>query len=221
MMRRVVNYLSHARNHLDRPYALAGTSLPDWMSVSDRRHRLRREALPRPAPTDTSPAAEILRGVLAHFEDDAWFHGSVGFQRVNAALTGRIRAAYPDRPEIRASFFGHVLVEILLDVHLMQSRPDALDAYYAALDALDVETVLAFVREHSEHSTRRLRALIDGFRASEFLRSYEDDAGVTLRLNQVGRRLRQPALPDDFDDIVGWARAHVREHAPALLTRGA
>jgi hypothetical protein len=38
-----MNYLAHGREHLDRPYFLAGTAVPDWLNVSDRRSRVRRK----------------------------------------------------------------------------------------------------------------------------------------------------------------------------------
>lgn len=38
-----MNYFAHGREHLDRPYFLAGTAVPDWLSVSDRGSRVRRK----------------------------------------------------------------------------------------------------------------------------------------------------------------------------------
>ncbi len=36
-----MNYLSHGFRFVDDPYFVAGTALPDWMSVLDRRNRAR------------------------------------------------------------------------------------------------------------------------------------------------------------------------------------
>src|SRR5690606_21605874 len=69
-----MNYLSHGHAYLDDdPWILAGTSLPDWLAAADRRCRVREEQA-------TALAAEggrlgaLARGVLAHLEDDRWFH---------------------------------------------------------------------------------------------------------------------------------------------------
>jgi hypothetical protein len=36
-----MNYFAHARPFLDQPYFMAGTGVPDWLTVVDRRVRLR------------------------------------------------------------------------------------------------------------------------------------------------------------------------------------
>ena len=36
-----MNYFAHALPFLDRPYFLAGTAVPDWLTVADRKVRLR------------------------------------------------------------------------------------------------------------------------------------------------------------------------------------
>ena len=36
-----MNYFAHGWNYVDAPYVLAGTAVPDWLSVVDRRVRAR------------------------------------------------------------------------------------------------------------------------------------------------------------------------------------
>ncbi len=36
-----MNYLAHGWRYTDEPYVLAGTAAPDWLSVIDRKIRLR------------------------------------------------------------------------------------------------------------------------------------------------------------------------------------
>jgi hypothetical protein len=66
-----MNYFAHARPFLDQPYFMAGTGMPDWLTVVDRRVRLRAkhaEALRH----DARPwVAQVAGGVLQPLRDDA------------------------------------------------------------------------------------------------------------------------------------------------------
>ncbi len=218
-----MNYLAHARDHLDEPYGLAGTSLPDWLRVLGRKHRIVTDSLPAPSADDT-PEDRILAGIRRHFVDDAWFHAAPAFEHVTAILTKRIRRAFPDpigapRPRhIRASFFAHVMMELLLDGWLIEQDPSCVDRYYAGLAAIDEERVGRLATLLLGHAPERLTELVRGFRRYPFLRTYVDDAEIQKRLDQVARRVRLPALPIGFNDVVTWSRDVVREHAELLLT---
>ena len=63
-----MNYFAHGRRFLDRPYFLAGTAVPDWLNVINRRSRPRRA---KTLVSDSDPyVAAIARGVLQHQLDD-------------------------------------------------------------------------------------------------------------------------------------------------------
>ena len=215
-----MNYLSHARDLLDRPWALVGAALPDWLRILDRRVRLRPDALPPEAPDADPVDREIRDGIRIHHEDDLWFHRADGFRRETAALAREIRGAFPDRPKrrMRASFYSHILLEMLLDSALMERHPDAIGAYYAALDSIPIEEMIRRVRTFAPAVDGDLARLARGFRESRFLARYDSDAEITHRLDQVGRRMRQPPLPPGFDRVVAAARVEIRAHAVELLT---
>ncbi|MDJ0973292.1 MAG: hypothetical protein QNJ98_02370 [Planctomycetota bacterium] len=220
-----MNYLAHARDHLDQPYAVAGTSLPDWLRVLGRRHRIDADALKRDVQGDSdSPEDRLRHGVVRHYVDDKWFHVAPAFAHVTGVITKRIRRAYPDpvgtpRPRhIRASFFAHVVMELLLDGWLIEQDPTSVDRYYKALDAVDEVRIERYASAVLGYTPERLTELIRGFRRYPFLRTYVDDHEVCRRLDQVARRVRLPALPEGFEDVVTWARDVVREHAEVLLT---
>ncbi len=60
----LLNYLAHAYPHLHRPYFAAGTALPDWMNVIDRKNRARRQ-FAEPIAQDADPdIAEFAQGVM-------------------------------------------------------------------------------------------------------------------------------------------------------------
>ncbi len=78
-----MNYLAHGWPFLDDPYFLAGTAVPDWLSVADRQVRARgKQAVPLGNDDDLRVAA-VARGIVQHHEDDRWFHETL---RVRGAV---------------------------------------------------------------------------------------------------------------------------------------
>src|SRR5579864_6568298 len=132
-----MNYFAHGLQFVDRPYFLAGTALPDWLSVVDRRVRLRARQVHPFADGSGTPSAELAAGVLQHLDDDAWFHNTPAFAVASAQLTLVIREALPADDGHRPSFLGHILTEMLLDAVLIERHPERLSRYYKALSQLD------------------------------------------------------------------------------------
>jgi len=205
-----MNYLAHGYRFLDRPLFVAGTALPDWLSASDRKARLRRSAV-------EGVDGDLAAGVRRHMDDDAWFHSTEAFQRSEAELTEMVRFAHQDEPRQRAWFFGHILVEMLLDAWLMEEDPTRLDEYYAVLSAAD----LAQVRKESapwlSQPAQRLEWFMDVFLESRFLEGYRTDEGLLHRLNGVARRVGLPSLSPRTLTLLPEARSLVYARAPALL----
>ena len=86
-----MNYLAHAAEFLDDPYFVAGTALPDWLGVVDRRVRVRsRQAEPHALDADQRVAA-LARGIVQHHADDDWFHRSDAFTQLHGRLTVLVR----------------------------------------------------------------------------------------------------------------------------------
>jgi hypothetical protein len=214
-----MNYLSHARHHLEGdPWVLAGTAVPDWLGAVDRRARVDLERAKAMATHDDY-AGRIARGVVEHFEDDAWFHITETFDEVTTTLTRNIRAAYPEQRRLRASFLGHVLMEMLLDAWLDEERPGSMDAYYEALGRIDDELVADTVGRLLPRAPPKLAPLIGLFRRARFLHGYREDEALVRRLNGLMGRVRLPRLPDGFVSLLPEARALVREQGEALLAK--
>src|SRR5579863_1721413 len=110
-----MNYFAHGIRFLDSPYFLAGTALPDWLSIVDRRVRLRPALVTPFSDGAGTPQAELAAGVLQHFADDDWFHKTPAFAVASAKLTVLFREALPSDDGHRPAFLGHILTEILLD----------------------------------------------------------------------------------------------------------
>jgi len=208
-----VNYFAHGYTILDDPYALAGTALPDWLGAADRRARLRRERI---RPNGDVREQSLARGITRHLDDDSWFHATEAFQRVSGILSELVSSAQPD-PRLRAWFLGHVLLEMLLDRHLIREHEGLLDRYYAALDGIDRDFVIRAVEPWLTRPPRDLLTYIDAFLHYRFLYGYMDDAGLFRRLSRVAQRARLPELSATLQGILPEADRLVRESARELL----
>src|SRR6478672_2111985 len=134
-----MNYLAHGWRFASEPYVLAGTAAPDWLSVIDRKIRLRSRTAAEFIDDADDVLSAVARGVVQHHADDAWFHATLAFNELSLAFAVEIRDALPGDEGFRPSFLGHILVELLLDAALAEENPARLDAYYVALTALDAE----------------------------------------------------------------------------------
>jgi len=118
-----MNYFAHALPFLDRPYFAAATGIPDWLTVVDRRVRLRLK-LVEPFCVDADPiTTAIAGGIRQHLLDDARFHATPAFVETTIAITALAREALGIGPGFQASFLGHLLVEVLLDAVLVERHP--------------------------------------------------------------------------------------------------
>lgn len=215
-----MNYFAHGLNHLHDPYMLAGTAVPDWLGVVDRRVRIRArhaEEFLRHANGADDAAVALARGIVAHHRDDDWFHRSRAFAELQWQLTAQVRDALPADESFRPSFVGHVLVEVLLDAALIEDDLPRAEAYYQALDQIDSGIVEATVNRMARRPTQRLAPLVDGFRRARFLFDYLDDGKLLYRLNQVMARVNLARLPESLSEIFAAARQSVRRRRAELL----
>lgn len=213
-----MNYFSHGYRFCDRPYFLAGTAIPDWLSVADRAVRMRsRRVLPH-ADGSGTPHAEIAAGVLQHLHDDHWFHRSVAFLEVTEALTVEFRRVLPADENHRPSFLGHIVTELLLDAVLIERHGlDHLDRYYEALRNIDPAIIQQTVNSMARDETQRLAPLIPLFIQEDFLKDYLQSETLWKRLNQVMKRIKLNPLPTDTIDVLQTGRRIVAHRADELL----
>jgi hypothetical protein len=282
-----MNYLAHALPFFDRPYFMAGSGVPDWLTVADRQSRVRMKQA-EPFTADADPiVADVAGGAVQHLRDDLRFHATRAFAETSLELAAAVRrvletrvafrscenspplhdpqCGYPGEgrgegssrarektlhgdpgsyengpplppgegrgegfsrsqdksvhgdPGFRASFLGHLLVELLLDAALAEEHSARLDAYYHALDGIDALVVQHAVNRFAVRPTERLAPFILLFRHERILRDYLDDARLMLRLGQVMRRVGFDPLPDGFPELLPAARELVRAQRHALL----
>jgi hypothetical protein len=216
-----VNYLAHGYRFVAEPYFLAGTAVPDWLSVIDRRVRVRaprvKERVAELAAMDDPRAHSVAAGIERHLHDDEWFHASPHFHQLNVHFTSALRAHLPGDDSFRPAFLGHILVEILLDAVLAERDPNLLDRYYASLAQIDPELVQATVNSIAREATTLLVPFFPRFLAERFLYDYADDARLLRRLNQVMQRVRLEPLPPSVVDLLPSLRHTLRTAGNALL----
>lgn len=214
-----MNYFAHGRHFIDDPYFLAGTAIPDWLSVVDRKVRVRsKHAAPFIADEDSQLAA-VARGVVQHCADDAWFHETRAFAELNLEFAVKLRDLLAPDEGFRPHFVGHILVEMLLDAVLIEADADQLHRYYAALDAIDARIVHAAVTRIAGREAERLAEFIPLFCRERFLWDYREDGKLLFRLNQVLRRVKLPPLPGATADFLAFARERVAQRQAELLAR--
>lgn len=230
-----MNYFAHAHEFLEDPYFVAGVSIPDWMNVVDRRHKVRSKHARPWAEANAecgvrnaencqseirnlrSEIARVAAGVVQHHHDDAWFHETRAFAEMSMQFSVAIRECLPGGDSWRTGFLGHILVELLLDAELIARDPARLQAYYASLDRVDPAVVADAVERISGRPAPRLAELIPKFIEAKFLCDYADDEKLIWRLNQVMSRVKLAALPPEFAQVLPMARREVARRWQELL----
>jgi hypothetical protein len=213
-----MNYYAHGRDWLDDPWFVAGTAVPDWLNVADRGVRARGKHASQWVDDADPRVASIARGIVQHHRDDAWFHGTAAFTELQWRLTADVQSLLGDDPSLRASFIGHILVELLLDSVLVERDPTGLKAYYRTLESVDGEVISRTVAAIAGKPCPRLPMVVAMFSREAFLWDYLDDAKLCIRLNQVMRRVRLTELPERFRFLLPEARRLVRSRELELLT---
>jgi len=213
-----MNYLAHGWRFTAEPFFLAGTAAPDWLSVIDRKTRLRSKRAAEFVADSDPILAAVARGVVQHHADDAWFHATPAFNELCLAFAVEVRGLLPGDEGFRPSFLGHILVELLLDAALAEEEPRRLDDYYAALAALDADAVERAISRLATQPVSRVAQLVPRFAAERFLYDYLEDGKLLTRLNHVMRRVGLPLLPPSIAELFPAMRQRVRDHRAELLT---
>jgi len=212
-----MNYLAHGWRFVDEPYFLAGTAAPDWMSVIDRKVRLRSRTAAEFVSDADRVVAAVARGIVQHHEDDTWFHGTLAFNELSLAFALEIRGVLPGDEGFRPSFLGHILVELLLDNCLAEDEPRRLDDYYAALSQIDTTATEQAISQLATKPVDQITTLIPRFINERFLYDYRDDGKLLTRLNHIMRRVRLPAIPESLIELFPSMRRRVRQRMHELL----
>jgi hypothetical protein len=214
-----MNCLAHAFRFVDNPYYAAGTCLPDWLGMVDRKVRLRRKTIePHLAEASTpSPFREIASGIYQHLHDDETFHNSLAFNELNAILAKEFRKQLPDDDRHRPAFVGHIIVELFLDAWIETRNPGSLNRYYECLKQVDSQLLEQGVNQLATKATTKISEFLPKYLNSRFLFDYLDDQRLLHRLNGILRRVDLEPLPDACLATIATTRPLVYERAEELL----
>ena len=212
-----MNYFAHGRNYIEDPYFLAGTAIPDWLSVVDRRVRARGKNAEKLIADNDPRTAAIARGIVQHHFDDRWFHQTRACSDLCWQFTVEIRDCLPTDDSLRVSFLGHILVELLLDATLIEEDHSRIEKYYQAIGSIDPQVVQDTVNQIAAQKTNQLTTMIGRFFEVRFLLDYLDDAKLLYRLNQVMQRVRLPEIPTQMLAILPRVRKLVKLRKKELL----
>ena len=213
-----MNYFAHGRQYTSDPYFLAGTAVPDWLNVVDRKIRARSRNAESLIDDPDPHCSATARGIIQHHQDDHWFHRTEAFATLSLQLTSEIRDFLEPDDGLRCHFLGHILVEILLDSALIETDPAKLEDYYSALLQVDGDVVAQTVTRISGRCSNGLAWLLPRFIEERFLWDYPLDDKLLIRLNQVMRRVKLAILPESFTDLLPSARRAIRQRADELLS---
>ncbi len=212
-----MNYFAHALPFLDHPYFATATGIPDWLTVVDRKVRVRRKHVD-PFLNDPDPEmAAIAGGTLQHLLDDARFHETRAFAELSLDLTVMARDELGADAGFRPAFLGHLMVEVLLDAALIEDHPDRLEAYYNVLGQVDPVRIEEAINRIAPRRTERLAWMLERFRETRVLSDYAEDGKLFVRLNQVMARVGLNQLPESFCRILPEARRKVALRREELL----
>ena len=212
-----MNYFAHGMDFIGEPFFLAGTAVPDWLNVADRKVRLRRERLLPWADGSGSPSDRFAAGILKHLDDDEWFHKSPGFEQATGKLTLLFREHLETiRDNPRSAFLGHISTELLLDGVLIARDPDRLEAYYGSLAEVEPGWIEDTVSQIAGQKVS-LAGFCEQFLVSRFLFDYLEAPKLLFRLNQVAGRIKLRPLPQSTTKVIAAGWSIVERHLPNLL----
>jgi hypothetical protein len=212
-----MNYFAHGIRFLDRPWFLVGTAAPDWLSVADRKVRLREKLLVPFLDDEDLRTREFVAGALQHLHDDGWFHQTSAFFEITATVAECFRRRCGTDERIRPGFLGHIFTEMLLDRLLIEEEPELLEEYYRVLSEVQGSQVEQIVNRIAPLKVERLAYFVDLFSEIRFLDDYRDNERLLERLNQVLRRVKLMPLPDVYLAAVEESWSVIRRRGRELL----
>jgi len=146
-----------------------GTLLVDLCRMRGKGFRL------RPLKEKSALSKDLLEvdaGVQRHYAVDAWWHNS----KVFTQMIEQFKNAMKEEGFVleRASFLGHIGVEMLLDRQLMAENPSIEEKYYGLLDGQNKDLASAYLSLENKEWVKAFEKEWDAFRKRRFLRDYVD-----------------------------------------------
>lgn len=212
-----MNFLCHALPYLDQPVVAVCTGMPDFLSVIDRKIRARAKTTTPFLESKDPTTRDVAAGILAHIQDDRWFHGGETFVQMNLEFAVELRDRLPGDAGFRPTFVGHILIEMLLDANYLLETPELVASYYDLFAEVPIEDIERAVNEMTGKPSPQIGSTIERFAAIKFLYDYANDDTLMVRLNQVMNRVGLAPLPQAVARWLPQARQKVRANHHRLL----
>lgn len=212
-----MNSFSHALPFLDRPYVAIGSSVPDILAAADRRCRARKKYAEQWIDHADEIVKEVAQGVVYHHEDDAWFHKSAEFNRLNMQFAIEFRDRFENGHSMRPSLIGHIIIEMFLDCFLELKFPGSIETFYQSIAKVDPVKVEAAVNQFASRPTTKIVAAIKFFLKERYVFDYATDAGIRYRMNKVLGRIKLDLMPESTEGWLSGVREIVYQKADQLL----
>ena len=214
-----MNCLSHAWKYLDDPWFAAGTCLPDWLGMMERKNKFRRAKVSSfiqlNEPTDNSTV--LAKGILQHLADDDAFHGSIAFMETSLTVSRWVKEAVNSENMNRPAFVGHILVELLLDATIEMDNPGTLDHYYATIATVSAQDLQDSFYHLATKPTTRVQTFLSHYLSERFLFDYLRDDRLLVRMNGILNRVALDPLPTSILPTFAISRDLVWNRRQSLL----
>ncbi|MBY0589313.1 hypothetical protein K2X85_19230 [bacterium] len=212
-----MNYFAHGFRFVDEPYFLAGTAIPDWMGVVDRRHRLPPNRVRSWLEHEDPSLRSLAAGIIQHHHDDDHFHSGQAFSWLQVRFARSIKELDPNASDLVKYLLAHIVPELMLDAFLIEERPGLLDAYYDVVLSLDASHLSSLIAQMSGKVPESLPRFLGIFVRERFLADYADDDRLCFRLGQILARVGWGPLPEGFSTLVPSMRRAVHDAKSDLV----
>lgn len=184
-----MNFLSHFyfERYASNPERVVGCILPDLLKNVDKGYvfhpnRYEEQLFAHPL------LVEMYKGWYGHVEVDKLFHGSDFFVEHNHQLRKKLDPVLEDLP-IRASFMGHIALELLLDHLLIRDQAVNVGRLYEHLEHINRTILVKFLDIVGLEDTKPFMSFYDKFIAWRYIFEYADISQIHYPLFNIAKRV--------------------------------
>jgi len=153
-------------------------------------NRKRKMPEAEPSAFEISNHQSIQLGVNKHHLVDRLFHNSLFFHKYSKALSKMLREAELSGMPRFQHFYGHILLEILVDKCLLNEQADLAAKFYGRLQLVDKDELNGFLTEqgNAEHIDS-FGESFSSFMSYRFLEKYLLEDGVRTALTRIAQHM--------------------------------